>query len=91
MPFDPVLQYIFNESRAWNNLGWTFGTSASMFWHILSTLVDFVFDNPPETPPSIHDFGLAIQDIKLYKLLWHVSSEFIISCGVGGHGFFGLD
>ena len=30
MPFDPVLQYIFNESRAWDNLGWAFGGRASI-------------------------------------------------------------
>ena len=29
--------------------------------------------------------------MKLYKFPWHESSEFIISCGVGGHGFLGLD
>ena len=65
--------------------------SASIFLHISLTLVDLIFDNLTTPSPSIHEFGLPIQAIKLYKLLWYVSSEFIISCGVGGHDFFGLD
>ena len=89
--FNPVLQYIFNESRACSNLGWAFGTSASMFWHISLTLVDLPFDNLTTPSPSIYEFGLTIQAKKLHKLLWHATSEFIIFCGVGGHGFFGLD
>ena len=63
--FNPVLQYIFNESRACNNLGWAFGTSASMFWHIFLTLVDLPFDNFATPSPSILEFGLTIQAIKL--------------------------
>ena len=63
--FNPVLQYIFNESRACNNLGWAFGTSASMFWHIFLTLVDLPFDNFATLSPSILEFGLTIQAIKL--------------------------
>ena len=90
MLFDPVLQYIFNESRAWDNLGWALGTRSSTFWHISLTLLDLPFDNRTTPSPSIHQFGLTIQAIKLYKLQWHASSEFIISCGVGGHGFYGL-
>ena len=62
-----------------------------MFWYISLTLVDLLFDNLTTPSPSIHEFELTIQAIKLYKLLWHASSEFIISCGVAGHGFFGLD
>ena len=63
--FNPVLQYIFNESRACNNLRWAFGTSASMFWHIFLTLVDLPFDNFATPSPSILEFGLTIQAIKL--------------------------
>ena len=69
MLFNPVLQYIFNESRAWDNLGWAFGTSVSLFWHIALTLVDLLFDNVTTPSPSIHEFGLTIEAIKLYKLL----------------------
>ena len=61
-----------------------------MFWHILWTLVDLLFDDLTTPSPFIHEFGLDIQAIKLYKILWHASCK-VISCGVGGHDFFGLN
>ena len=54
-------------------------------------MVDFVFDNLTTTSPTIHELAPAVQAIKLHKPLWHVSSEFIISCEARGHGFFRLD
>ena len=90
MPFDPVLQYILNESWAWNHRSWAVGKSYSMFWHILLTLVDLLFDNLTIPPPFIHEFGHIIQSVKLFKLLWHASSEFIISCRARDHSFLGL-
>ena len=62
-----------------------------MFWHISLNMIDFVFDNLTALSLTIHKFGLTIQAIKLYKLLSYASSEFIISYGAGGHGFFRLD
>ena len=86
-----VLLNKLNESRASDNLGWASGTSTPMFWHISLNMIDFVFDNLTAPSLTIHKFGPTIQAIKLYKLLSHASSEFIISYVAWGHGFFGLD
>ena len=64
-------------SRAWDNLGWAFGTSASIFSHIFLTLIDLLFDNL-RTPSWIwtHYPGYKILQtplaciFRMYNILW---------------------